>query len=68
MQRPAGSEGVMDPNETLTKLREIKRRIQANVDTGTPLSPADAPDMADLFEALDDWLSKGGFLPADWQR
>jgi len=24
-------------------------------------------DLAEAFTALDDWLRRGGFLPADWQ-
>lgn len=42
----------MDPNVTLSRLREL----------------ADNNDVewANLFESLDDWLSKGGFLPEAW--
>lgn len=47
----------MDPNETLIRLRkEI-----ANSDN------LDADTLVELFEALDGWLCKGGFLPTDWQ-
>lgn len=44
----------MDPNVTLNRLREL----------------ADDNDVewANLFESLDDWLSKGGFLPSEWIR
>ncbi len=52
----------MDPNEALAQLR---RYADAAVDD----APEDWLDMApELFQALDDWLSRGGFLPADWQR
>lgn len=27
-----------------------------------------AYDLAYLFEAIDEWLQKGGILPKDWQR
>lgn len=30
--------------------------------------PDDLERLADLMEALDEWLSKGGFLPKAWQR
>jgi hypothetical protein len=33
-----------------------------------PLDPDDARRMADLIEALDGWISSGGFLPTDWNR
>ncbi len=44
----------MDPDANLRELRDLAR-------TG------DDPDrMAELFIALDDWLTSGGFKPADW--
>lgn len=56
----------MDPDEALKKVREAlvlySRRYK---DKGTGLSEAD--DLADAFESLDDWVSRGGFLPKDWQ-
>lgn len=46
----------MDPNVTLARLRE---KMQGNfIESET----------RELFEALDGWLSKGGFLPDDWRR
>lgn len=44
----------MDPNTALQALRKYAS------DTGG--------EFAEQFEALDEWLSKGGFLPADWAR
>lgn len=44
----------MDPNETLRELREAIRRGD------------DMLTIAELWEALDEWLSKGGFFPAKW--
>jgi hypothetical protein len=43
----------MDPNAALALIR----------DTGS--SPE---ERLEAFEALDGWLSRGGFLPADWDR
>jgi hypothetical protein len=52
----------MDVNETLAQLRLL----------ALPLSlRGDCPDcdrMAELFEALDQWIMSGGFLPHDWAR
>jgi hypothetical protein len=45
----------MDVNSTLAELRAELR--------------ADSPDVdriAQLFEAMDGWLTRGGFLPSDW--
>lgn len=47
----------MDPNATLARLREL-------VFSG--LQRPETEEMAELFDDLDTWMSKGGFLPADW--
>lgn len=52
----------MDPNATLERLREIVQWWNEG--------DADASDLetaVELVESLDQWLSKGGYLPADWQ-
>ncbi len=63
----------MDPTETLRRLRNIMAAFDA--EDATPMSTADTERLASLgeefvntFEDLDEWLSKGGFLPADWQQ
>lgn len=49
----------MDPDEVLHRLRMEAQGILR----GEESSPA---AMAEAFEALDQWLSNGGFLPSDW--
>lgn len=51
----------MDPDETLKSARAAAERVHASSDDA-------AIELAEAFEALDGWLSKGGFLPADWKR
>lgn len=54
----------MDPNAALLAIRSLMTDIREEQ------SPLD-PDVADLLEAidgLDQWLSKGGFLPQVWAR
>jgi hypothetical protein len=49
----------MDPNETLRSIRDVikmRRGRKAN------------DVLVDLIEALDLWLSKGGFHPDDWSQ
>ncbi len=61
----------MDPNANLEELRRLVARIQAAQDRddgGAALDNHDAWRMAELVEALDGWLSKGGFLPKAWER
>lgn len=54
----------MDPNETLNQLRYLARRL---VECENP-DPVDVQRMAELALALDEWLTKGGFLPMAWER
>jgi hypothetical protein len=43
----------MDPNTALAELRKY--------------AIGSTSEWANFFEALDEWLMKGGFLPKDWQ-
>jgi len=55
----------MDPNETLAEIRRLVRVI------GTPAADeagVEALRLAELVEGLDNWLSRGGFLPDKWER
>ncbi len=59
----------MDPNENLKEQLELVKEILAE-------GGCDEPDMqemehksirlAELIEALDGWIRKGGFLPKAW--
>lgn len=55
----------MDPNEALRKAREASEAI--GKDTTAEEAAANAVDLMMYFDALDQWLTKGGFLPNDWQ-
>jgi hypothetical protein len=54
----------MDPNELLRLIRATIK--QMNVDENHDVWVAHAVEVTEYFEALDEWLSKDGFLPADW--
>ena len=54
----------MDPNETLAGLREALNRYHEAPDEAAEAEAAE--DAAVAAEALDAWLSRGGFLPAAW--
>jgi hypothetical protein len=47
----------MDPNEALKQLRHYVNHL---------LTPDNQERACEAFNALDQWLSNGGFLPADW--
>lgn len=51
----------MDPDMTLARLRVAAAKINAMLLLGD-----ESTELAEAFEALDAWLSKGGFLPRAW--
>jgi hypothetical protein len=59
----------MDPNETLAQLRTALDALRT---TGDDENVGDAVaaafDAAEAAANLDEWLSRGGFLPTAWQR
>lgn len=56
----------MDPNETLRQLRE--KIAEARQWEANPYhEETSGEEVYQLFDDLDDWLSKGGILPKDWQ-
>lgn len=68
----------MDPKEALRQLRELAKKILAIADEPVDddqfgvASDSDmsgtAVEMAEQFQALDEWIIKGGFLPKDWEK
>ena len=61
---------TMDPDEALRIIRALIMQMQVE---DMPVSGYARPefvqharDLAEQFEGLDEWLSKGGFPPADW--
>jgi len=67
----------MDPNANLTEQLFLARRIQTEWDRcnedgtlpeGQQEKVADmANRLAELVTSLDQWISKGGFLPQRWE-
>lgn len=55
---------MTDPNWTLLELRNAVGDFR-NAITIAEIERA-ASILANTFEAMDEWLCKGGFLPADW--
>jgi hypothetical protein len=59
----------MDPNSNLKAQREVIARLIADEYEGTGYTVEhDGRHLADLAEALDGWISKGGFLPYAWRK
>lgn len=61
----------MDPNMTLHELRELAARaLQARDFLGGEPGPVEhvLHQMAEKFDALDNWMTKGGFAPDAWRE
>lgn len=60
----------MDPTETLRELRTRVFYAKAHRDDGLEFPDVDADENIDrileLFQALDGWLTRSGFLPEQW--
>lgn len=58
----------MDPNEALRVARQCAKTL---LETGPGADPAAvhniADELAEKFAALDEWITKGGFLPKGWE-
>lgn len=55
----------MDPDQTLVILREAIRNYE-RAPSGSAMELSFAIDALKAAEELDEWLTKGGFLPRAW--
>jgi len=59
----------MDPDECLLRLRAAAAKVREEMAKGLGGDPMDdVSDMLEHFEALDGWISNGGFLPEAWKK
>lgn len=64
----------MDINSALEDVREAMARARRYMDAETGAAVfCEVPnhtvgDLLEAFADMDEWLSKGGFLPTDWKR
>ena len=56
----------MDPNEALRYIRKLTENIKNTIAEGIAPDPDSVNELADTWTGLDEWMSKGGFLPKDW--
>lgn len=63
----------MDPNANLDQQLELAKKIRALVESDEPLERFAhrleelAGELAERVEALDHWITGGGFLPERWK-
>jgi len=59
----------MDPEAALANLRELCAQVLEGDEEGDPTledSELRALEIAEQFQALDEWLCRGGFKPKEW--
>ena len=54
----------MDPNVALDRIREMRAELFSE---GEPYDPETVRTLIEHVDALDSWISKGGFLPDEWK-
>ena len=57
---------AMDPNQALTDARAALAKFRQFSTEHKKLAAAE--DLAEAFEALDEWLKKDGLLPDSWSH
>lgn len=55
----------MDPNEALVAIRQAVDGLR-DAENSPAVSRTQVVALVEHVQALDEWLSKGGFLPAPW--
>jgi hypothetical protein len=56
----------MDPDACLEEIRAKIKQINDEQDDMAALVML--PELTELVEALDEWISKGGYLPKGWTK
>jgi hypothetical protein len=59
---------LMDPDVALDDIREAIAEFEELSEDNFVDALRLADKIVETFTGLDEWLSKSGFLPADWQR
>lgn len=54
----------MDPNVALNRIRYIRHELDGKIPARYRIELME--EFMELFAALDEWLSKGGFKPSAW--
>lgn len=58
----------MDPTANLEEQLAIAARVNDCVADACASCEHDGARLAELVEALHEWITRGGFLPAQWQK
>lgn len=58
----------MDIDEALRRMRIMVMTAQSAIDDRSSEAPILTQGVLTQWQAIDEWLSHGGFLPTAWQR
>jgi len=58
----------MDPDEALANIRMLAAKIIELSDKDDEDLAIEGLELSEAAQALDEWIAKGGFLPAAWRR
>lgn len=58
----------MDPDANLKAQRDLVKSLREGAEYGQPFDEVDVDRLLELVQALDEWVSRGGFLPKAWAR
>lgn len=58
----------MDPDAALLRFRRAYTEARKTSDENGTVHPQVLEELISTAEALDTWLSNGGFLPEDWRK
>lgn len=61
-------EGPMDPNQALTEIRALLKQLDNMPNTPDYHDGVAIEELCTRVQGLDEWLSKGGFLPTAWNE
>ena len=56
----------MDPDVALEEMRALQRQVQEEKSAGKEPPRWMLEEIAEYADALDQWLTKGGYKPAAW--
>lgn len=58
----------MDPDATLSRIRELAKMITDATDHGDPIHAYTAEHLAAEVQHLDEWITRGGVPPSAWSH
>lgn len=58
----------MDPDANLEEQLRLANALALQIERGEKMDEGDVLRLEELVVSLDEWISKGGFLPQRWTK